>query len=406
MRSLRRRLAPALAAGALSILLAAPALAVEWSDPVRVTPTRGSALTALHELAAAGGRLHLAYARLGPRAQDDRIVYQRSGTQGTSWSKEQPLFRSSRADRVVIPNLAVAAAGDTVVVAWRTRGPAGGSLWVRRSTNGGGTWQPRLRLFASDAQRGIGTPALSIVGDTVIAAWTDRETGRVLVRRSRDGGASFGTARLMGRTHLSIDCHDEVLDGLVGLASAGSTVHVAWSDAKAGSCLSNRLLVRTSRDGGVSYRAERVASRQRTYGWPELAARDDLLLVGLQRPDGSVVVVRSANRGRTFSEQLLTPSRDRALGAADVLLPGGSTAWLVYADVAYQGNEVKASRIRFKSSKDGGRTWTKADDVIGFAPRLREATNIAAGRGGRPVIVVNTGKTDGTTADIVAIRPT
>jgi hypothetical protein len=404
MRSLRRRLAPALAAGALSILLAAPALAAEWSDPVRVTPTRGSALSSLHELAAGGGRLHLADARLGPKAADDRVVVQRSSTRGATWSKEYAIFRSSSTDRIVIPNLAVAASGDTVVVAWRTRGPRGGSLWVRRSTDGGGAWGPRIRLFASDAQRGIGTPALSIAGDTVVAAWTDRATGRVLLRRSANGGASFGSARLIGRTHLSIDCQDEVLDGLVGLAAAGRTIHVAWSDAKAGSCLTNRLLVRTSRDAGVTFRNARLASEQRTYGWPELAARRDRLLVGLQRPDGSIVIVRSTDGAQTFTERLLRPPDDRALGAADLLLPGGSTAWIAYADVAYQGNDVRSSRIVFRSSSDAGRTWSKGEAVVGFAPRLREATNIAAS-GGRPVIVFNSGRTDGKAADIVAVHP-
>jgi hypothetical protein len=406
MRSLRRRLAPALAAGALTILLAAPALAVEWSDPVRLTPARDSALSALHELASGGGRLHLAHARLGPKPQDDAIVYQRSSTQGASWSKERPLFRSTSSERIVIPNLAVAATGETVVVAWRTRGPAGSSLWVRRSTNGGTDWEPRIRLFATDTQRGIGTPALSIAGDTLIAAWTDRTTGRVLLRRSGNGGESFGAAKLVGRTHLSIDCQEEVLDGLVGLASTGSTVHVAWSDAKAGSCLSNRLLVRTSRNAGVSFRDARVASEQRTYGWPELTARKELLLIGLQKPDGSIVIVRSADGAQTFTERLLRPAEDRALGAADLLLTGTATAWLVYADVAYVGNDVKASKVVFRSSTNGGRTWTAGENVVGFATRLREATNIAAAQGGKPVIVFNSGRPDGSTATIVAVHPT
>lgn len=406
MRSLRRRLAPALAAGALTILLAAPTLAVEWSDPVRVTSTGDAALSALHELASGGGHLHLAHARLGPKPQDDAIVYQRSATLGASWSKERPLFRSTSTDRVVIPNLAVAATGDTVVVAWRTRGPDGGSLWVRRSTDGGSAWEPRIRLFASDAQRGIGTPALTITGDSVIAAWTDRATGRVLLRRSGDGGASFGAAKLVGRTHLSIDCQDEVLDGLVGLASSGSTVHVAWSDAKEGSCLSNRLLVRTSPNAGVSFRDPLVASEQRTYGWPELSARGELLLIGLQKPDGSIVIVRSADAARTFTERLLRPENDRSLGAADVLLTGTATAWIAYTDVAYQGNDVKASRIVFRSSTNGGRTWSSGENVVGFATRLREASNLAAAQGGKPVVVFNSGRTDGSTVDIVAVHPT
>lgn len=116
-------------------------------------------------------------------------------------------------------------------------------------------------------------------------------------------------------------------------------------------------------------------------------------------------MVRSGDGARTFSEQILRPTPDRALGAADVLLPGGTTAWIAYADVAYQGNDVSASRIRFKSSTDGGRTWTKSSNVVGFAPKLREATNLAAAAG-KPIVLFDTGRPDGSTVDIVAVHPT
>lgn len=402
MRSLRR-LAPVLAAGALALVVAAPAVGITWSAPVRVTPVRGSELSALHELAAGGGRLHLAYARLGPETRDDTVVYQRSSNGGVTWSRATELFGSTSAERIVTPNLAVAAAKDQVVVAWRTRGTQGTSLWIRRSTDGGSTWKARQRLFQADGQRTLGTPAVSLVGDTLVVATTNRATGNVLLRRSADGGASFGPSRVMGRTHLSIDCQEPVIDALVGLGASGDTVHLAWSDAKAGSCIASELEVRTSRDDGVTWKQARVASTQRTYGWPELAVRGDTLLITLQRPDGALVITRSTDGGRTFDDIVMKPSGDRALGAADVLLPSKDTAWLVYADVAYRGNDIASSRVRIKTSTNGGRTWGTASDVLGSAAKLRQAVNVAA-YAAKPVVVLSAGPTNGSTADIVAVH--
>ena len=59
-------------------------------------------------------------------------------------------------------------------------------------------------------------------------------------------------------------------------------------------------------------------------------------------------MVRSKDSGRTFTERAFAPTGDRALGAADVLLPGGDAAWLVYADIGYDRDDVADSRIRFR----------------------------------------------------------
>ncbi len=404
MRSLRRRLVPAVVAGlALTVMFTGAAMGLAWTSPTRVTESRPSRLSSLHELAGSADALHLVHARVGPRPKDDRVIHQRSPDGGASWSVERTLFLSTDADRILVPNLAIAARADLVVVAWRTRGDDGTSLWVRRSEDGGRSWRPRQRLAETSLQRGLGVPALTVTGRTVIAAWTNRANGRILLRRSADGARSWADARVLGDTRLSIDCADEVLDGLVGLDAWAGTVHLAWSDARQGACLTNALRVRTSTDDGRTWRAARTASTQRTYGWPEVTVRGRSLLMTLQRPDGGFVVVRSRDGGTTFTERTFAALDDRALGAADVLLPGGDAAWLVYSDVAYEGDEVATSRLRFRVSDDRGRTWRPGTTVVGQADKLRQAANLAAS-GGKPVVVFQSGRVDGSTADILAVR--
>jgi hypothetical protein len=405
MRGTIRRPIHALAAAVgLSLLVASSAAAMEWTDPARVSDVRGSQLSALHELAGTPSALHLVHGRIGPEKRDDALVYQRSGNGGRTWSAERSLFASTAADRVLIPNFAVATQGDLVIVAWRTRGPQGTSLWIRRSTDGGQRWRPSVQLVTTALQRGVGVPALTIAGTAVIASWTDRADGAVVVRRSTDSGATWGATRRVGAGGLVVECGTQLFDGLVGLASAGPVVHLAWSDAPSGACISTALRVRTSLDGGRTWGPRRTASTARTYGWPELAARGKRLLLSVQQPDDGFLVVHSRDTGGTFAERRFAPAADeRSYGAADVLLPGGSVAWLAYADLVYEGDDVVASRIRFRASADSGATWGPASNVLRDAGRLRQATNLAA-RGSLPVVVFQSGRVDGSTADILVTR--
>ncbi len=387
----------------LLVATAGGAAAWDWTSPRSVSRARESRLTSLHEVAAASGRIHLVHARIGPDPRDDRLLYQRSTDGAATWTPERTLFASTDADRFITQNLAVAASGDRVLVAWRVSGPARTSLLVRRSTDGGSTWKPAQRLATTTKKRGLGVPALAISGEVALLAFTDRTDGRLLLRRSSDGGGTWGDARRLGSSRLTIECGRRVLDALPGLAITGSRVHLAWSDGAPGACLPTVLRVRTSGDGGRTWADGRIASRTTTYGWPELAARGRLLIAGLQRADGSFVVVRSGDGGRTFSERRFKPAKGRALGAADVLLPGGSTAWVVWADLAYDGDRVTSSRVRFAASRNGARSWGTPVTVVPVGRRLREATNLVEGDD-RPVIVYQSGPRDATTADITAVR--
>jgi hypothetical protein len=410
MSSLIRR-AVAVAAAVVSLcagvgIVASPVVSAGsgWTTPERVTARRGSALTALHELASSHGALHLVHARIGPEGRDDRLVYQRSSDGGRDWSAERTLFASTAASRVLIPNLAIAADGDLVVVAWRARGPGGTTLFARRSEDGGDSWRHTQTIEVTSAQRGLGVPAVAVTDDVAVVAWTDRTGGEVRVRRSTDGGAGYGPVRSLATTGLSITCGGEpIRDGLVGLAAAGESVHLAWSDAPDGRCIATRILVRTSVDAGATWRSPRTMTDARTFGWAELAARGMRLLASVQAPDGSLVLMRSGDGGATFGERRVRPIDGHGLGAGDVLLPGGPVAWLAYPDLRYDGDDVRSSRVRLRSSSNGGATFGAPVDAITGGPKLREAPNLGV-HAGRPIVLVSSAELDGSGIDIVGVR--
>lgn len=405
-RSVQSIVVAALASTLLTGLIVATAQGARWSPASLVTPTRDATLTALHELAASDTALHLVHARVGPGARDDHLTYQRSTNGGRTWSRERDLFRSSITYKALFPNLAIAARGDRVIVAYRVRGPSGVALLVRVSDDAGLTFAPSVRLARGDHGRGLGVPAVTIAAGALVVAWTDRATGNILVRRSTNGGTSFGRPGIFARSALSIDCADpDVVDGLVGLASTGSTVHLAWSDGPRGACIAARIRIRTSDDSGRTFAAPRVVTGTDSFGWPELAARGRALLISLQRPTGGLLLLRSKDAGHTFTQQVLKPGAGRGLGAGDVALLGGGRAWVVYPDVRYHGSEVTTTRLVFRRSRDGGRTWGSAAFILPEAKKLREAPNVVSWKDA-PVVVVQSGPVDRSHTDVWATRAT
>jgi len=327
-----RALLPAL----LPVLLLAPSLVppvvlgadgasgTGWTKPRRVTAQPGSRLDSLHQLAASGEALLLLHSRIGPRQRDDRVVLQRSKDAGKRWSPERTLFAATKRHRHVVSNLAIAARRRTVVVAWRVRGPDGTTLFARTSTDGGTRFGRRVELASTAHAAGLGVPVAAVGKDFVSVAWTERDRGRVKVRTSRDGGRTYRSADTLGRSRLSIECRSRVLDGLVGMTASGSRLHVAWSKVRDGGCLADSIDIRTSPDRGGRWSATRTITRRRSYGWPELDARGRTVLATVQLPSGGLLVARSARDGRRWHSQVLEPRKGRYLGSGDVVLIKGS----------------------------------------------------------------------------------
>ena len=392
-------------AAALLALLLVPALALgsDWTALSRVSTTGGSRLDSLHQLAADRGTLHLVHPRIGPSATDDRVVYQSSVNRGASWSKEQTLFSATLQRRQVVPNLAIAAKGDTVAVAWRVNGPTDNTLFVRVSGDRGRSFGLRREIFSTTKSHGVGVPAIAVGDDVVAIAWTNRANGKIKLRTSRDGGRTFTSARTLGRSSLSIDCKQRLTDGLVGLAIHDRSVHLAWSHAPTRQCLAKAIKVRTSLDRGKTWSPRRTITDRRSYGWPELDARGKTVVATVQSPSGGVVVARSARNGRNWDDRLIKPASGHSLSAADVVLLPNRKALITYVDERIRNRRLVNTRAVSRRSRDDGRSWGDARTVAPRAQLLRMAPNVAA-NGTTPTIVLQSGQLDGSPRNIFATR--
>jgi hypothetical protein len=392
---------------AVLALLLLPSLAlgadVEWTTMKRVSSIGNSRLDSLHQLSADRGKLHLVHPRVGPNATDDRIVYQRSSSGGLSWSRERTLFTSTSKRRHVVPNLAMDARSDVVAVAFRVNGPEQHSLFVRVSRDGGSNFGLRQEVYSTTSGQGVGIPAVAVGDDFIAVAWTNRANGKVKLRISRDKGKTFKPARTMARTSLSIDCKKKVNDGLVGLAAADRTLHVAWSHAPKRSCISSAIKSRTSTNRGGSWNKTRILTDRRSYGWPELDARNKTVMATVQSPSGGVIVARSLLNGRKWRDRLLKPARGHSFSAADVtLLPAGK-AMMTYVDERIKNNKLVSTKVLSRRTPDDGASWKAPKGVAKAAKRLRMAPNIAA-NGKSPVIVLQSGPLDGLPRNIFVSR--
>jgi hypothetical protein len=252
----------------------------------------------------------------------------------------------------------------------------------------------------------LGVPAVAIARGAVFVAWTQRSSNSIRVRRSTNGGRSFASPRTLGFSRLSISCGSSgPVDGLVGLAGAGRAVHVAWSVARTGECIARSAWIRTSFDRGTRWRAARRITSLRSFGWPELTAVGRRVAVALQRPNGSLLVAISRNAGWSFRTREFEASGGWEIGAGDVMLADRNRLWVAFPSLRYRGGEVLASRLRFASSPDAGRTWHRTVTLLPQATRLRHVPNLVALRS-RPFVVYQGGPVDEQRAEIWSMRRT
>jgi hypothetical protein len=347
--------------------------------------------------------LHLAHPRIGPGMNDDRVVYQRSTDGGAGWSGERTLFSATAARRDVVPNLAVAAKGDIVVVAWRVNGPDERTLFLRVSRDRGVTFEPRLEVYSTSRRPGVGVPAVAVGNGVIAVAWTSRTSGKIKVRTSRDDGRSFGSAKALGGTSLSIDCRKRLTDGLVGLAVNDRSVHVAWSHAPKRQCIADRILVRTSLDRGREWSRRRTITDRRSYGWPELDARARTVVATVQSPSGGVIVARSARNGRNWRDRLLGAPKRHSFSAADIVLLPDQQAMLTYVDERLRRSRLVGTKVVARRSVNDGNGWRSPNIVVPAARQLRMAPNVEA-NASRLAIVLQMGPLDGSPRNLFVSR--
>jgi hypothetical protein len=331
---------------------------------------------------------------------DGHILAMSSRDSGVSWTRVPvPRGEGSTIDNDPMVGF------DTRGAAYLARipaGPAGTSVDVVRSPDGGLTWEPAVRISNS----GMDDKVALAVDDSAESPFRDRihvawklPRGGVFVSRSEDHGASFTAP-------LRID--DDAVSGLDLAVAADGAVYLAFADYPQSS-----IRVMRSPDGGESFEAsvEIAPKRTRAYVVPPSQCIRPVIVhasIAVDRSSGprrgtvyatwsdyppgvgqnvcpetcgapaacvpDVYFSRSDDGGRTWSPP--APVDDEGTGAVDryhqwirVDRATGAVA------VAYKDSRNDATRagadVYLRRSTDGGATWEPA-------LRLSSATSRAA----------------------------
>ncbi len=211
--------------------------------------------------------------------------YRRSLDSGSTWGPEVALALG-QAPGVGAGRPQVAALGDSVHVTWMDT-EVGKSAFIttldrfdvyyRRSTNGGATWKPAVRMSAGNGHS-LRSEIAALAPGTVVMTWDDDMSGVIqeTARRSTDNGESWGPPVQLSFSSTGADHNDMV--------AAGSMVHLAWQDKGA-----NSIYYRLSPDGGATWLPqERVNTGSAESGIPLMAASSNYLHATRQVSGGSV----------------------------------------------------------------------------------------------------------------------
>jgi hypothetical protein len=349
----RRGAAASLLAALLAVTLAGNALALSWKTNSAFT-SGGTGWAYGGGMAASSATVaHAVYERY--QLGHWTIMYRRTTNSGSSWGGAVRLSRNG-ANATGMP--VIDAAGTGVNAAW----VEGDSLIAgldaivvtRRSTDSGATFGGQVQV--SPTNESAGPPSIARSGARVVVAWTDQLTGRIYLRRSADGGATWASRQLVATTTNRPygGSAATLKEGYPAVAISGAVVHVAYFAA------SRTLRLRSSTDGAATLKAPVTLATNASSGFaPSVAASGSTVVAGYAASTSSdvwTVVRRSTDKGVHWSSVIsLNPASSTRSWSPVVSVRG--TRWMA----AYErctSSTCAASATYYRASTNGGSTWS------------------------------------------------
>jgi hypothetical protein len=364
---------------ALSLALATDAVALTWRTAYALTgPGTGWAVPG-----------SLAVTSVSPGCEDmARVVLSRTGLAGTSevlyrqtdcagaaWG---PSVRLSRPEAGDAGRAVIDAWGYAYSAAWLESdrlGTGSEAVVVARSTVGS-TVRPPVQL--SPANEVAGPPRIARYGNRVAIVWTNELDGRIYLRRSTDGGATWLPRQLLATT-TSRPYRDvtinTLLDGFPVVAMSAGMVYVAYMSA------AHTLRLRVSRDTGASFgSALTLATNAAFKSALGLAASGSTVMVGYaayRYTDTWPIVRRSTDRGAHWASPVALSPASSYQGFAPLVAVRGSR-WMA-AFERCDNTACSISHVRYRASTNGGLTWSAAVVASSRHNQVGMAADVDAG---------------------------
>ena len=325
----------------MALLLFSPGVYGDtWSAIKRLTRNAGQ--SQYPSIAVDGSNIYVVWYNYTPG--NPEIYFKRSLDAGATWTADKRLTDSEGFSSS--PSIAVDGS-NIYVVWWDYDHPTGNSeIYFKRSVDGGGTWNAKMRLTRNPGFSS--NPSIAVDGPNIYVVWEDDSPGNreVYFKRSVDGGVTWKANQRVTR-----NAGDSFWPSI---AVDGPNIYVVWEDDTAGK---PEIYFNRSVDGGVTWKTEnRLAHNADGSSLPAIAVDGlNIYVVWMSDTQGhsEVYFRRSGDGGASWeSNQPLTQNPGNNWGPA--IAVGGSNIYVVWNDDT-SGND----EIYFKRSVDGGVTWTE-----------------------------------------------
>ena len=327
----------------LGIFLAAQAAQAQWTPAKRLTWTSGASYYPAVAVDSSGN-VYVVW-------QDDTLgnfeIYHKNSTDGgTTWTQSKRLSTTSGGS--AYPTIAVDASGDLHAF-WHDDTPGNSEIYYRKSSDGGATWSTSKRL--------TWTPGGSFGPVTVFDSqgnfhmvWYDETPANheIYYTKSTDGGITWSTSKRLtwtsGGSYLPVIAVD-----------SSDNLHVVWYDDTPGN---SEIYYKKSSNGGATWTpSQRLTWTSGYSSCPVIAvdASGNLHVVWSDETPGNAEIyyVNSPDGGTTWAT-----SKRLTWNAGASVYPAIAVDSLGNPHVVWHDNTSGDSEVYYKSSPDGGASWT------------------------------------------------
>jgi len=322
-------------------------------DQPAVQLSSGSAYSIAPQVVASGNIVLVFWADLGGVG----VAYRRSADGGKTFGQIQPITAGPPPRG--LGQIQAVVSGSVIHVTWAEQN-AVLEIFYSRSTNTGVTFEPAVML--SDIQAPCDTEQnvhLAVNGNIVAVVWERRCQPAITFRGSTNGGATFGP--LIGLSAPTQAGGEQPL-----VAVNGSNIYVTWHEAAIAGQFD--IFYRRSTDGGTTFEPFQSLSGTGQAGPPtSIAVSGANVYVVWPDTDGEVFFRRSTDQGSTFQAIQNLSAVDGPVSIPSQVVANGSNVYVAWNKPAPW---ISPSEVLFRSSPDGGTTWSPALD--------QPATNLSA----------------------------
>jgi hypothetical protein len=331
------------------MVIASSVLAITWG-PTRALTAGTDASMWPGSLGISGSTISLVYRQLDSDSR--HVVYRRSTDGGVTWKAPIEISRPTSIESTR-PSLSVNGANVDVVWVEGDNSLQSARLVHRRSTNGGATWGA-IRVISPTSINIVGYPTVAASGQTILVAYSDWETGAVSVRRSADGGVTWQNRLTLGTSTNDVFGDGTAFDGVPDLAFGTGVVYAAWL------ANSHTVVVRRSFNAGATWSASQFMDTKAS-GGPRIAAAGASAIVGYGYFDGTTngyaAERRTGDSGAHWVARAKVSSGTNAAWTEDIIRAGGK--WrIVYGQCLVNACDT-GSGLWYRDSA-AATTWSTA----------------------------------------------